>query len=333
MPDRKESFFGGVMEERELRAFLQAFYRWYEEARGPMQQCSRARVLLICLLVRFAGLRLGEALAVNDTDDIDEAQELLHVRGKWERDVPLPRTALKKILELRDAPCNVREKGRLCRLDQGYVRRIFSQRAKEAGLDGVNPTDIRDFREQELLRQGVSLPAVELFLGRGNGRKAGERETARIREAFRLWEGSRQAGRHNIVSGKPELVWKGELSCLIHITPPSGPAFAVRCSTRALSRLDILEQKEVSVFVRSLQVRLPLRRVREQNCFSGRIVDILECGEEARVMVRLDQGGQEFCAVLSRMNLEELRAERGKSVWVLIRPEDFTFGNASSLPS
>ena len=333
MPEKKEnSVGGGILEERALRAFLQAFYRWHEEAAGPMQQCSRGRVLLICLLIRFAGLRLGEALAVDDADDIDKENAVLHVRGKWERVVPLPRTALKKILELRDAPCNVREKGRLCRLDQGYVRRIFTLRAKEAGLCSVNPTDIRNFREQELLRQGVPLSTVELVLGRGGSRRAGERELLQLRESFRLWEGSRQAGRHNMVSGRPLLVRKGEFSCLVHVVTPSGTAFAVRCSTRALSRLDIRDLQEVSVVVRSLQVKLLPGRERETNCFRAHVVDILERGEEARVMVRLAEGGQEFCAVLSRDMLEKLRPVRGKEVWVFIRPEDFTFGRAFALP-
>lgn len=319
------------MEERELRVFLQAFYRWYKDARGSMQQCSRARVLLVCLLVRFAGIRLGEALSVDDMQDIDEGGELLHVRGKWQRDIPMPRIALKSILELRDAPCNVREKGRLCRLDQGYVRRIFTQRAKEAGLRSINPTDIRNFREQELLRQGVSLKVVECFLGRRSCKNIGQHEMTRVRETFRIWECSRQTDKYNIVRGRPKLVWRGELSCIVHIIPPLGPVFAVRCSMRTLVTMEVLEQNEVCVVVRALQVRLSLRKVRKENCFYGHIVDILECREEARVTVRLDRGGHEFCAVISLKSLEDLRAVRGKSVWVLIRPEDFTFSNFSAL--
>ena len=334
MPERQEVFSGGsVPEEGQVRAFLQAFYRWYEGAGRPVQQCSRSRVLLVCLLVRVAGLRLGEALAVDDTADIDGSGGLLHVRGNWERVVPLPRTGLKKILELCEAPCNVRERGRLCRLDQGYVRRIFTLRAKEAGLCGMNPTDIRNFREQELLRQGVPLPTVELFLGRGGGWKLGGRETEQLCDAFRLWEDSRQTGRHNIVSGRPVLVRKGEFSSLVDIVASSGIAFAVRCSTRTLARMKIPELREVCVSVRSLQVQLLPERAEEENCFCARIVDILRSGDEARVMVRLEKGGHEFCAVLSGERAAALGAEGKKAVWVFIRPEDFTFCPPPVLPA
>lgn len=313
------------LDESQLRAFLQAFYAWYENAGGPSQQCSRGRVLLVCLLIRFAGLRLGEALALDDVEDIDETSSMLHVRGKWARVLPLPKTALGKLLELRDAPCSVRERGRLCRLDQGYVRRVFAVRGREAGLCGMNPTVLRNFREQELLHHGVPLFTVERFLGR-MGAGPGPEEVERFREAFRQWEEAHQTGRHNIVSGKVELLRKGELSCLLSITTSTGLVFDVRCSTRVFARLDLAGLQDVSASVRSLQVEVLSGPVQERNVFCGTVVDMLERGDEARVMVRLEDGRQEFCAILTLERMKALALERGGTAWIRIRPADFTFG-------
>ena len=313
------------LDEGQLRAFLQAFYAWYERAGGPVQQCSRGRVLLVCLLIRFAGLRLGEALALDDVADIDESARMLHIRGKWARSLPLPRTALNKIVELRDAPCSVRERGRLCLLDQGYVRKIFALRAAEAGLSGVNPTSLRNYREQELLHHGVPLFTVERFLGR-MGTGPGPEEVELFREAFRQWEDAHQTGRHNIVSGTVELLRKGELSCLLGITTPTGLVFAVRCSTRVLARLDLANARQARASVRSLQVELLQGPVEGDNVFRGTVVDILEKGEEARVMVRLQDGRQEFCSIVSLERVKELALKREDATWIRIRPCDFTFG-------
>ena len=316
------------LDEGQLRALLQAFYAWYESAGGPVQQCSRGRVLLVCLLIRFAGLRLGEALALDDVADIDESSFMIHVRGKWARSLPLPRTALGKILELRDAPCSVRERGRLCRLDQGYVRKIFTQRAKEVGLQGVNPTVLRNYREQELLHHGVPLFTVERFLGR-MGAGPGPEEVELFREAFRQWEDAHQTGRHNIVSGRVELRHKGELSCLLSVTTPTGLVFDVRCSTRVLARLAPEHLREASISVRSLQVGILPGPSLERNVFCGTVVDILEREEEARVMVRLQDDRQEFCAIVSLEHVRALSLRQGGTTWIRIRPADFTFGGGT----
>lgn len=332
--DETEEYFSDTAylpDEREVRAFLQAFYHWFENAASPVQQCARSRVLLLCLLIRFAALRLGEALALNDMTGIDAEAGVLHVPGRRARVLPLPESAMKRLLELRDAPCNVRARGELCRLDPAYVRRVFARRAEEAGLPGISPTDIRNFREQELLRHGVPLPTVEFFLGRRGGGVPKPGEVAHLREAFRQWEYASQTGRHNIVSGALTLLRKGDFSCLLEVTTAAGTAFAVRCSTRTFARLELADQKEARVSVRSLQVQVLPEKLEAPNCMSGTIVDILERGDEARVMIGLTEDTQQFCAILPLSRVRELDLKQGGRIWILIRPEDFTFcGTARS---
>lgn len=313
------------MEETSLRAFLQAFYHWYECAVSPSQQCSRSRVLMVCLLIRFAALRLGEALCLDDMADMDVEKGVLYVRGKWARVLPLPDAALKRLAELRDAPCNVRVRGGLCRLDPAYVRRVFASRAREAGLSGVSPTDLRDFREQELLRQGVPLTVVEFFLGRGKGGMLKPEDEARLRKAFRRWEHVSRTGRHNVVSGALNLVHKGSFSCLLEILTTGGMAFLVRCSTRTFTRLELVERRTAAVFVRSLQVGVLSEKPVSDNCFAGKVTDVLERDGEARIMIRLEEDVLDFCAILPLDDVRRMKLQRGRRVWIRIRPEDFTF--------
>lgn len=316
------------MEETSLRAFLQAFYHWYECAVSPAQQCSRSRVLMVCLLIRFAALRLGEALALDDMADMDVEKGVLYVRGKWARVLPLPDAALKRLAELRDAPCNVRARGGLCRLDPAYVRRVFASRAREAGLAGISPTDLRDFREQELLRQGVPLAVVEFFLGRGEGGMPKPEDEARLRKAFRRWEYVSRTGRHNVVSGVLTLVYKGSFSCLLEIRTTGGMTFLVRCSTRTFTRLELVEKRTAEVFVRSLQVGVLSEKPASDNCFAGTVTDVLARDGEARIMIRLKDDVLDFCAILSLEDVQGMKLQKGRVVWIRIRPEDFTFESA-----
>lgn len=315
----------GYLDESQVKTYLQAFYHWYEGAVSPAQQCSRSRVLFVCLLVRFAALRLGEALALDDISDFDESNGLLHVRGKWARDLPLPSSSLKRLLELRDSLCNIRVRGRLCRLDPAYVRRVFARRAEEAGIPWINPTTLRNFREQELLHHGVPLSTVKFFLGRRREYPPESGEIENLQRLFRQWEYAGRIGRHNIVCGTPKILCQGEFSCFLELTTTTGLVFTVHCSTRTFARLGLADRHETKVFVRSLQVQVLPNAVQEKNCFPGTVVDLLTRENEARVMIRLSDDSQQFCSIMSLRRVRELSLKRGAHVWILIRSADFTF--------
>lgn len=314
-----------VPDERGMRSFLQAFYHWYEAADVPVRQCSRSRVLLVCLLMRFAALRLGEALLFDDLVDIDREKALLRVHGRRARNLPLPHSVLKRVLDLCDAPCNIRERGRLCRLDPAYVRRIFAMRAAEAGLSGLRPTALRKFREQELLRAGVSLSAAEFFLGRKDG-APGEDDIKQLESFCRRWEYAHQIGRHNTVQGELTVLRRGEFSCDLEIVTEGGTPFAVQCSTRTFIRLELAARKKVAVSIRSLQVKLLRSCRQEKNCFCAVVQDIVERGGEARIMLSLkDDSRQQFCTIISQNDMKILTLRCGGVVRLFISPADFTF--------
>lgn len=325
IPTRQRAPHEEGLSEEGLRRFLDAFYRWRENAQGPSQQCSRTRVLFLCLLIRYAGLRLGEALAFDDTEDLRPAELSIRVKGKWARELPLPPSAMKKLEELYEAPYLVRERGRVCRLDQGYVRRLFEQRAQEAGLaHAMSPSTLRRYRETEMLKSGLPLQLVERYLGRQN-RKAGpdENDMAQLALSFRRWESERRTGMYNTFHGRVERMEQGDFSSRILMTADSGETLLVRCSNRTAARFGLAEGSEVTASVRMLNIAVTEsgQNRGEGNCFSG-IVRAVHVGkDEVKATFELPKGDR-LSTVVPRAEFECLALAEGRTATLSILPEN-----------
>ena len=316
---------GDILSEEGLRRFLDAFYRWREKAQGPSQQCSRSRVLFLCLLIRYAGLRLGEALAFDDREDLLLPGSRLRVRGKWARELPLPPTAMKKLEELCDSPCLARERGRIGMLDQGYVRRLFEQRAQEAELDlPMSPSTLRRYRESELLRSGVPLPVVERYLGR-QSRKAGldEDDMALLSASFRRWESERRSGMYNTFRGHVQHMDQGDFSSRFIVAAESGQLVHARCSNRTAARFGLCEGSEVTARVRMLNIALGNCEEGEgaMNIFNGTIRTLHTGKDEVKATFELT-GGERLSSIVPRALFEKLAVGVGDTVPLCIAPEN-----------
>lgn len=315
-----------------LRRFLNAFYRWRENAQGASQQCSRSRVLFLCLLIRYAGLRLGEALAFDDREDMLLHGSCIRVRGKWAREVPMPPSAMKKLEELCDSPCLARERGRIARLDQGYVRRLFEQRAQEAGLDfPISPSSLRRYRESELLKGGVPLPVVERYLGRQSRTSViSEDDTALLQASFRRWERERRTGMYNTFRGRVERMEQGDFSSRFVVAAQSGQRIHARCSNRTAARFGLSEGVEVAVRVRMLSIALGeggadgadgMEELSLMNVFIG-VMRTLHIGkDEVKATFEL-AGGERLSSIFSRAAFEKLAVSEGDTVALRIAPEN-----------
>ena len=309
------------LSEEGLRHFLNAVYRWRESAHGPGQLCSRSRVLFVCLLIRFGGLRLGEALAFDDREDLLAEASRIRVRGKWARELPLPRSGMKKLLELAEAPSLARERGTICRLDQGYVRRIFDQRAQDAAFTfPMNPSMLRHYREGELLRSGVPRPVVERFLGR-QGKAPAEQDMAVLEDAFRRWERERHTGMYNSFPGRVESVEQGSFSSRIRLSTEGGPELRVHCSNRTVARLGLHEGLEVNAGLRMLDLRFASGRERG-NVFCGQVLTIFPGDDEVKVTFGLP-GGVFLRSIFDRAEFEARGLKSGDSASLFASEESF----------
>lgn len=319
-----------TLSEESLRLFLDAFYRWREGAQGPGQHCSRSRVLFVCLLIRFGGLRLGEALSFDHREDLLAESSRIRVRGKWARELPLPRSGMKKLLDLAESPCFAGERGSISRLDQGYVRRIFEQRAQDAGLDmPMNPSTLRHFREGELLRGGVPLPAVERFLGK-LGKALNGQDMVLMEEAFRRWERERHVGRYNSFRGRVERVEQSSFSHRITLACDNGLSLRVRCSSRTAARLGVQEGLEMNAGLRMLDISFAGRKKAEArgNVFTARLLNVLWGEDEVKATFAV-AGGSFLRSIFPRKEFEARGLETGSEVRLMASEESFMLSPAS----
>lgn len=166
---------------------------WEKEATTTAKKIVRARLHLLFLLIRYGGLRLGEALALNVREAVDTVTGMVHVPEPGGRDVLLPLSCMKHIRRILSLP----EAGDAAFLhfDQGFVRRKFYAVAEGMGLSPgmAGPRAIRYARGLELLELHVPFNVVQAFLGQQKSSQVTEFLDFAGGEAKRLVRGSAQS--------------------------------------------------------------------------------------------------------------------------------------------
>ena len=167
----------------QVNNLTRSFQEWYDSPLiKPTTRRIRGRYWLAFLLLRFSGARLGEVLAVNDLTDVDfRAAEVKLItlkqrlpsnsrgRGRQRstpvRLVPVPSTVMAELGNyLAQHPD---QRGKVFKLDQGNFRKVFYERAAEAGIPrGLDhPHVLRHTRAIEMTRLSVPLTGVQSILG------------------------------------------------------------------------------------------------------------------------------------------------------------------------
>lgn len=151
----------------QLDAWAKAFHMWAHSAKDQRTRQSRTRMWLLFQLLRHTGMRLGEALELDDRTDFDLDQQAVWIGRDTRREVPLPVEITDLLRIFFESPMSLELRGQIFHLDPGYVRRIFSERGKHTGIprELLNPRVLRHSRAVELLRQGVPMPLVDAILG------------------------------------------------------------------------------------------------------------------------------------------------------------------------
>ena len=154
---------------------------WEAEATTTAKKIVRARLHLLFLLIRYGGLRLGEALGLDARAAIDTVTGMVRVPAPGSRDILLPLSCMKHIRRILSLP--EAEDASFLHFDQGFVRKKFYAVAQGLGLSPgmAGPRAIRYARGLELLRLHVPFNVVQAFLGQ---QKAflGQQKTAQVAE-------------------------------------------------------------------------------------------------------------------------------------------------------
>ncbi len=138
---------------------------WEAEAKTTARKIGRARLHLLFLLIRYGGLRLGEALNLPVKKAVDTVTGMVHIPAPGSRDILLPLSCMKHIRRILSLP--EAEQADFLHFDQGFVRKKFYAVAEGMGLAPgmAGPRAIRYARGLELLELHVPFNVVQAFLG------------------------------------------------------------------------------------------------------------------------------------------------------------------------
>lgn len=248
----------------ELERLTVAFRDWYETAAGPVQRRARGRLWLAFLLFRYGALRLGEALGLDDVADVDRSRSLVRVGGAQPREVALPESVMTEVLRVLDDPMMFALRGQVLRLDPGYLRRRFYDRAGGCGLprDHLSPRVLRHSRAIELLRGGVPLKVVQQVLGHqsvsiaGNLLRFSEDDARRILRRYLRKESQPRTSARNAFTGRVTSVRRSGFLVEVVTTTPTGLRVVSIITEESSTNLDIAPGAVVTATVKAPWVML-----------------------------------------------------------------------------
>lgn len=311
----------------QLEALTVRWEEWEAQASAPGRKIGRARLHLVFLLVRYAGLRLGEALDL-PVSAIDCATGMVRVAGTAPRSILLPLVAMRSIRRIVSLPEASRPD--FLHLDQGFVRKQFYAVAAPLSLPPalVGPRALRYSRGLELLRQHVPLPLVQKFLG--------QQGTAQLDAFLRFSDG--EAGRvlraqrampdnENIIVGIVSRIDVGLRMVTVEVTAFSGLRLVSLCTPPLVARLELHENQVVSVRILPEGVSLAAGQERPQisvaNIFAATVEAVHRDSCETFVLLNLADGTRLHAAPES-LSLDRWHLQEGRKVYALIPARQVT---------
>lgn len=287
---------------------------WADFAQG---RCSRRQVRIrrrlhfVYLLIRHGGLRLGEALALDDRKDLVFSTNTVHVGT--DRDIQMPAEVMARLLRLHEDPELAEVRGRIARVDPGYVRKNFYAVAASCGLDRslAGPRVLRHSRGAELLNRGIPVTIVQKFLGLLSPVQAvqlkdfQDDEARQILHAHLRRETLRHTSARNVFAGTISHIESNETMAIVTLNSLSDLQVVASVSMESLKSLSLHRGQTVSATVKAPWVTLSPEGTTTSmaNNFPGTVLFVREGSLEASVRVRLDDG----TGMAALMGLEAVR--------------------------
>jgi molybdate transport system regulatory protein len=314
----------------QLAAATGAFSQWFRQASTPMQKRSRGRIWLAFLLIRFGGLRLGEVLALDDRRDVDIPGVRILVGGTHDREVPFPPDAMRDVAAVLEGPLCAGIRGRVFRLDPGYLRRKFYERAGDCRLPRAlfNPRALRASRAVELLRGGVPLRAVHAFMGQTFAVRQTEfipvsNDTAtRIVHMYLNREMRMKTSARNVFTGKVTRLIREKLLVEVELTTLSGLQVISVITAESASTLALAEGKTLTATIKAPWVILTRKedglKTSARNKYEGVVAAVAVSEIAAEVLVDLADGTK-VAALITRESVNNLGLEPGREILVMFK--------------
>lgn len=318
------------LETVQLDALTKAFEVWRDGASQGTQRRSRTRVWLAYLLIRHAGLKLGEALGLDDRDDFDFGRKVVYIRETPLREVLLPDKVAREVRRLVEDPSSGLVPGEVFRLDPGYVRKKFYERGAEAAIpkELSTPSVVRHSYAIELLRSGVPLPVVQSILGHqslaltANYVQFSNEDATRVVQHHFERRMRMKTSARNMFSGKVTAIRKGMILSEVELVTPSGNKVVSVITNDSMANLGLAEGSPVTATVKAPWVILVKDedqfKTSARNKFHGKIVKINEGQIAAEVVVELPDGTK-VCALVTDESVKSLSLKVGDELFVMFK--------------
>ena len=311
------------LSRQDLEQLTLCWETWEAEATTSSRRIVRARLHLLFLLIRFGGLRLGEALELNAKAAVDVITCMVHVSGASARDVLLPMGCMRHIRRILSLPEAEAMGAEFLRFDQGFVRRKFYEVASQLGLDStlVGPRALRYARGLELLELHVPFSLVQKFLGQEKSSQIAAFLEFAGGAAKRYVNGAGAAPQNekdcrNSMLGTITGITLGMRSVLVEVTTFSDLRLLSLCSHKDFSRMDLHMHQVVTAFIDPDQIAVSPEPLSAgfSNALSGSIEELHREQVETFLGVRLADGttvySHQETDVLDPMRLYEGRTIR-----------------------
>lgn len=318
------------LDQTQMGELTANFRQWFESAPTPSRKRSRGRIWLLYLLIRYGALKLGEAITVDDRMDIDFTQSSVTVSGDHSRQVKLPKEVSREVAKLLDHPMNASLRGEVLRLDQGFVRRKFYERADACRIprELANPTVIRHSRAVELLREGLPLKVVQSVLGHQSANLTAqyvnfsEDDIKRIVNFYILKEASMKTSARNAFTGKVTAIRDGNILSEVEVTTPGGLKVVSVITHESMGSLGIGMGSLVTATVKAPWVILVKEemklRTSARNKYCGKIVKVNEGVISAEVVVELPDGTR-ICSLVTDESVKNLDLKVGDEICTMFK--------------
>jgi molybdate transport system regulatory protein len=317
----------------QLEKLEQSFRSWAVAPDRPDIRWSRKRILMIFLLIRHTGARLGEVLYLAPASDIDYQNHLVRLckggaqSGRPCRQVEISESLSAEIQKtLEDLQLTNVFTGTFW-VDPGHVRRKFYERAEAIGIPRElgAPDVIRRSRAVELLQNNMPLPVVQKILGHSTPNLAAsyvEFSDDEIRQVARYYvdkESRRKTSARNAFFGKVHRIHKGDVQSIIEIACVGGYSINAVITNHSLALLGLKRGALVMAEVKAPWVMLYKEdeepNSTAENVFRGTVHRITSGMVTTEVVVRIPDG-TELCSVITEESKKKLDLKENDPLWV-----------------
>ncbi|WP_231038949.1 TOBE domain-containing protein, partial [Nitratidesulfovibrio oxamicus] len=314
----------------QLDELTATFLAWFGAASTPVQRRSRGRLWIAFLMLRHGALRLGEVLALDDAADLDPVRQQVIVRGHGGREIQMPGPVMREVQGVLDDPMMFGLRGRVFRMDQGYVRRKFYERAAECSIpkEYLNPRVIRHSRAVELLRGGVPLKIVQGILGHQSMNQTAsylrfsDDDVRRIVHHYLNKETRMKTSARNAFTGRVTSVVRDGLLVEVELTTNSGLKVVSVITEESAQNLGVSTGKVMTATVKAPWVILAREENRlktsARNRYAGKVARVNRSEIAAEVVVDLPEGTT-VCALLTVESVKTLDLAPGTDILVMFK--------------